>query len=116
MRQFSLLSRDFFARLTRRSLDYFLSRELPNHVGVNSRFHSVREHRDFEQALDAHCHETALIVRDFAGEWFSKTNYEGGIDQLKAGRFAHVAFRKLRQELRIRREMPCLTSRSSVAV
>ncbi len=51
-----------------------------------------------------HCHETALVVRDFAGEWFSKINYEGGIDQQRAGRFAYMAFRKLRKELRIRRE------------
>jgi hypothetical protein len=104
-RQFGLLARDFFARLTRRCLDYFLSRELPNHVGIGGRFQTLRDHRDFEQALDAHCHETAQIVRDFAGEWFSKTNYEGGIDEAKAGRFAHVAFGKLRKELRARREI-----------
>jgi hypothetical protein len=31
--QFSDLARDFFARLTRRHLEYYLSRELSNHVG-----------------------------------------------------------------------------------
>jgi hypothetical protein len=104
MTQFSVLARDFFARLTRRCLDYFLSRELPNHVGLTARFHSLAEHRDFEQAIDQHCHEATRIIRDFAAEWFSKSNYEGGIDEAKAGRFAHVAFGKLCSELIKRRE------------
>ena len=31
--RFSIVARDFFSRLTRRYLAYFLSRELFNHVG-----------------------------------------------------------------------------------
>ena len=103
VKQFGVLARDFFSRLARRCLDYFLSRELPNHVGVTKRFHSLREHREFEEALDLHCREAASIVRDFAGEWYSRTTYEGGIDEGKAGRFAFVAFKKLRAELEVRR-------------
>jgi hypothetical protein len=104
IKQFSVLARDFFARLTRRHLDYYLSRELAKHVGTNSRFQTVREHKQFDEALDLHCRETARIVKEFSGEWFSKQNYEGGIDQAKAGRFVHVAFDKIRKELRIRRD------------
>ena len=37
---FARLARDFFARLTYRSLDYYLSRELANHTGEDRRFHS----------------------------------------------------------------------------
>jgi hypothetical protein len=103
VKQFSVLARDFFARLTRRHLDYYLSRELSNHVGIGSRFQTVREHKQFEEALDLHCRETARIVKEFSGEWFSKQNYEGGIDQAKAGGFVHVAFDKIRKELRMRR-------------
>ena len=40
-KQFSDLARDFFARLTRRHLTYYLSRELSNHVGLSSRFRSI---------------------------------------------------------------------------
>src|SRR5215218_4153653 len=36
--RFSVLARDFFARLTRRSLDCYLSRELSNHIGAGERF------------------------------------------------------------------------------
>ena len=100
---FSVLARDFFYRITRRYLEYFLSRELGQHVGINGRFQTVRDLRDFEDALDRHCFETAIVIRDFAGRWFSKANYEGGIDPAGAGRFAHHAFEKLQGELRSRR-------------
>lgn len=103
-KQFGVLARDFFGRLTRRSLDYFLSRELPNHVGFNKRFPSIADHHRFERALDTHCREASLIMEEFAAGWFSKTRYETGINPANAGRFAHVAFDKLRRELLIRRD------------
>jgi hypothetical protein len=103
VKQFGLLSCDFFSRLTRRHLDYYLSRELPKHVGINSRFQTVREHKQFDEAVETHCRETARIVKEFSGEWFSKHTYEGGITQAKAGGFVHVAFEKIRKEMRIRR-------------
>jgi hypothetical protein len=104
VKQFAVLARDFFARLTRRHLDYYLSRELSKHVGINLRFQTIREHKQFEDALDLHCRETSRIIKEFSGEWFSKQNYEGGIDQAKAGGFVHVAFDKIRKELRARRD------------
>jgi hypothetical protein len=104
VKQFTILTRDFFARLTRRVLSYYLSRELPQNVGLNSRFRTIREHRDFEAALDNHCRETTRIIKEFSGEWFSKHTHEGGITEAKAGRFAHVAFKKIRDELRQRRD------------
>jgi hypothetical protein len=103
-KQFSVLARDFFARLCRRQLAFFLSRELSQHVGANGRFHTIRDHRDFEAALDLHCREASRIIKEFAGEWFSKHTYEGGITPDKAARFAHVAFKKIREELRHRRD------------
>jgi hypothetical protein len=103
VKQFAVLARDFFSRLARRQLSYFLSRELSNHVGTNSRFHSIREHQAFESALDLHCREASRIIKEFSGQWYSKQMYEGGIDEAAAGRFAHVAFSKLREELRYRR-------------
>ena len=45
--QFSIVARDFFSRLTHRSLDYFLSRELSKHVGPNKRFAAISDHSDF---------------------------------------------------------------------
>jgi hypothetical protein len=101
---FGVLGHDFFTRLTRRHLDYYLSRELPNHVGATERFRSLREHIAFEEALDRHCREAAEIAREYSGEWFSKHVYEGGIDPAKAGGGLQYAFKKVEDELRVRRE------------
>jgi hypothetical protein len=102
-KQFAVLARDFFARLTRLHLNYFLSRVLLAHIGAGKRFSSVREHRAFEEALEIHCRETSRIIREFSAEWFSKHVFEGGIDEAGAGRFVHVAFQKIRKELQQRR-------------
>jgi hypothetical protein len=103
LKQFSVLARDYVARLTRRHLNYFLSRTLSAHVGTARRFSSVREHQTFEAALDLHCREATRIIKEFSGEWFSKHVHEGGIDREMAGRFVHTAFQKVREELRHRR-------------
>ena len=103
-RRFAALARDFFARLIRRHVDYYLSRELANHVGPGRRFASVREHTDFEKALELHCAEATRIIKEYAGEWLNKHNFEGGIDQAKAGRFVAYASEKVRAELRHRRD------------
>jgi hypothetical protein len=100
--QFAVLARDFFARLTRRHLSYYLSRELIHHVGTNRRFVSLADTAAFDAALDLHCREASRIIKEFSAEWFSKHTFEGGIDPGKAGRFVHVAARKIRDELRER--------------
>jgi hypothetical protein len=102
--RFSELARDFFSRLTARYLDYYLSRELSNHVGPDRRFSSIGEHTEFNLALDRHCRETSRIIKEYAGEWFSKKNFEKALTPDEAGRFASKAFRKIREELRRRRE------------
>jgi hypothetical protein len=102
VKQFALLARDFFSRLTRRHLNFYLHRELSNHVGVGRRFSSMAEHQEFEAAFSLHCRESSRIIKEFAGEWFSKHVFEGGIDRDKAGRFVHVAAKKIREELRRR--------------
>ena len=102
-RQFGVLARDFISRLINSFTGYFLSRTLPLHVGVHKRFQSIRDHHEFDEALVRHCRETSVIVEQFACEWFSKTNHEGGITPRKAGGFLHHAIGKVRAELEIRR-------------
>ena len=91
-KNFSLLARDFFSRLSERYLTYFLSRELSNH-------HSVQESRQFREALSLHCKQAARIVEQFAGGWYSKANFEGRITPRKAANFVQVALKKLQAEL-----------------
>ena len=101
--QFAKLARDFFARLTRGHLDYYLSRTLSDHVGPGRRLASIDEHTGFNAAIEQHCREASRIVESFAGGWFSKTQFEGGITPEKARAFVFVALKKIGNELRLRR-------------
>jgi hypothetical protein len=103
--RFSALARDFFARLTQRSLDYYLSRELANHIGVGERFRDDAARARFDDALERHCREASRIVEEFAGGWYGKNVYQGpGLTPDAVRRFAPVAFKKVRSELRKRRD------------
>lgn len=99
---FATLAEDCFARFTRRFLLYHLSRELSDHVGPGRRFTNLEAHTAFNEALDTHCREVARIVREFAGGWYSKENFEGGITSEKARAFAYVAFKKILEEMKRR--------------
>jgi len=99
---FGGLAREFFARLTHRYLDYYLSRELSNHVGPGRSLPTIADHADFKNAIDLHCREASRIVEAFAGAWYGKAQFEGGITREKARRFAFVALRKVVSELKQR--------------
>ena len=98
-KQFSTLAREFFTRLSRKYLTYFLSRELSNYVGGDGRFSNIDRHAEFNQGLDLYCRQASRIIEEFSGGWFSKGNFEGGITQAKAAAFVHIALKKLRAEL-----------------
>ena len=98
-------AREFFARLTQRCLGYYLSRELSNHIGPGARFRDDKARFLFDDAIDQHCREASRIVEMFAGEWYGKNVYQdGGLTTDSIRRFAPVAFRKIRPELRKRRD------------
>ncbi len=61
------MARDFFARLSYRSLDYYLSRELADHTGTGKRFGDDGDRVAFEIALRQHTFEASKIVESFAG-------------------------------------------------
>jgi hypothetical protein len=99
---FGRLAREFFARLTHRYLDYYLSRELPRHVGPGRSLTTIAAHTDLKNAIDLHCREASRIVEVFAGTWYGKAQFQGGITPAKARRFAFVALRKVVSELKRR--------------
>jgi hypothetical protein len=103
VRNFGVLARDFFARLTRRHLEYYLGRELANHIGPAERFGSLGQERAFGSALELHCIEAARIVEDFSADWYSKAVFEDRLTPEATARFAAVAFNKIQRELRQRR-------------
>ena len=101
---FARLAREFFARLTYRSLDYYLSRELANHTGAGKRFADDAERVAFDEALSRHSFEASRIVEEFAGGWYGKTVWkEQNLSQAKIDDFTRFAFRKMRSELGRRR-------------
>ena len=102
VKQFGTFARDFFARLTRRYLMFYLSRELPSHIGGDRRFANAAEQTQFGEALERHCRETSYMVEKFAGEWFSKNKWETGITPDNARGFTWKAMDKLRGEFKKR--------------
>ena len=103
--EFAGLARDFFARLTYRSLDYYLSRELANHVGEGRRFASDADRTAFQRALSEHVFEASRIVEEFAGGWYGKTVWQRqALDRAATDGFARYAFKKMTSELARRRE------------
>jgi hypothetical protein len=100
--RFGVLARSFFGDFLARTLRYFVDKELANSVGVGKQLHSLESSRDFSAALDVYARQSARIMEDFAGEWYSKHNWEsqGQISRDEADRFTAHALRKLRSEIR----------------
>jgi hypothetical protein len=101
---FSTLAHEFFSRFTQRFLLYHLGRELPLHVGGNGRFADPPAQTVFTDDLEIHSREAAVIVKAFAGEWYSKAHFEGGITERQAKGFAAHCLTKLGWELERRGE------------
>jgi hypothetical protein len=95
---FGDLGQRFFGRFVARFLNFYLSRVTAASLG-SPRLRDLGDVAQFNDALRLHCDQSARIVRDFCGEWFSKTVYREGIDLKNTSRFLAVAFKKLRGEL-----------------
>ena len=100
---FARLGQRFFGCFTARFLNFYLSRITAGQVGKQSLDHSGELSR-FNDALLTHCNQSAHIVHDFCGEWYSKTEFQKGISLENTSGFMAVAVRKLQAELRRQRE------------
>jgi hypothetical protein len=101
--RFAALARSFFAETVSRTLDYYLSRELSNHVGEGRRFASDADRVQFDRALRRHAWEASRIVESYAGGWYGKTVWrDGNLDDTALKKFASYSLTKLRRELELR--------------
>jgi hypothetical protein len=100
---FARLGQRFFGCFMGRFLNFYLSRVTAGQVG-GRRLQQVGELSQFNAALDRHCSQSAQIVHDFCGEWYSKTEFQHGIDLENTSRFMAVALKKLQAELEKQRE------------
>lgn len=100
--QFGVLAKQYFGDFLARTLRYFVDKELAHHVGPGRGLATMQESAAFSQALDTHARQSARIMEQFAGAWYSKHNREsaGAISQEEAQGFVAHALRKLRGELR----------------
>lgn len=94
---FSGLGQRFFGAFMTRFLNFYLSRVSAGQIN------GVKGLSRFNDELAAHCQQSAQIVHDFCGEWYSKTEWQTGIDIDNSSRFMAVALRKLHDELRKQR-------------
>lgn len=102
---FALLARCFFAQVTERTLNFYLSRALPDHVGPAARFDDDAARVRFSNDIARHCWEAAEIVEKFSGGWYGKAVYqEGGLTPDKIKGFSAYALQKMRRELKVRRD------------
>jgi hypothetical protein len=94
---FGQVSRQFFANLMSRLLGFYLSKIVGPGPGQNL-IKNVDDLVAFNAELRGHSYQRALIVHDFAAKWFSKTEFERGIDPRNAKRFVAYALQKIESE------------------
>ncbi len=97
--QFAKLARLYFAKVLNRVLQFFVSKESPNKIGLKRKFKDISDLSSFNLALEAYCFQSARIVEEFAGGWYSKRNWQGEISENDAKGFVSVAIEKLRAEI-----------------
>ena len=100
---FARLGQRFFGGFMARFLNFYLSRVTAGQVG-DAGFPQVGDLTQFNEALAAHCQQSARIVHDFCGEWYSKTEFQKGIDLDNTSGFMAVALKKLKAELQRQKE------------
>ena len=99
------LARSFFGRLLSDSLSTWLSRTLSTHVGEGRRFINSSDRADFERALEQYTREATRMIKEFAPGWYGKRlHMDGQITTETATVFGAVAFKKITEELRRKRD------------
>jgi len=95
---FARLGQHFFGCFMSRFLNFYLSRITAGQVG-GPRIERLSDLTRFNDALEVHCKQSAQVVHDFCGEWYSKTEFERGISLENTTGFMAVALKKLQSEL-----------------
>lgn len=98
-RGFSTLGQKFFGLFMSHFLNFYLSRVTATHINSAS-IQQIGEVSQFNDTLRVHCEQSARVVYDFCGEWYSKTEYQKGIDLDNTSGFVAIAVKKLRAELK----------------
>jgi hypothetical protein len=100
--RFGELGQRFFGNFLARTLTAFLDREAANASGPTGSGGSTARLQELAQSIDTHAFQSARIVREFSGAWFSKHDWTSGHDltEDETKRFVGQALRKIRSELK----------------
>ena len=91
---FGEVAHEFCSGFGSRLLGFQLSRIVRTGEG-QSLIGGVGDLSRFNAELRQHSRQRAMVVRDFATKWFTKTEFEQGIDPANAKRFTAYALKKL---------------------
>jgi hypothetical protein len=80
--RFGAIGKSFFGKFLYRFLDYHLSRELANHIGRGRQF-NINGCLQFKEALERHCREMVLIIKDFSDCWPIKAGLRSGLQNVR---------------------------------
>lgn len=97
---FGKLMHEFFATFTHRYLNHHLAKELPQLLGRTDRLPDLPSQSAFNREFELYVRQTVRITDEFTPGWFGKANWQGKLDTESVGRFAHVAFKKIRTDFR----------------
>jgi hypothetical protein len=100
---FSDLSQKFFGSFVSQYLNFYLSRVTAGSLDTQ-RLKQLGDLNEFNRVLQLHCEQSARIIRDFSGDWYSKTEYQEGITPSNTTRFIAVAIKKIKAELEKQKE------------
>jgi hypothetical protein len=100
--RFGELAQRFFGDFMARTMRSYVDREVPNLTGTSAGIQSIAENAEVVAAIDRYARESAFILREFSGGWYSKNNWQsqGEISREQSGRFVAYALQKLRSELK----------------
>src|SRR5690606_8324172 len=99
---FRRLGHAFFGGFMARFLNFYLSRLVASQT--SGQFAGASQQIAFNEQLRTHCMQSAQIVRDFCGDWYSKTEMQQRITPENTTRVMAVDLDKLRAELKKQRE------------
>ena len=101
--QFGRLARSFVGDFLARTLSAAVDRELSNHATMAGSLGDAAEARAFSAALDRYARESAVIVQQFAAEWYAKHRWQTRTEftRRNAGAFVAVALRKIGDDLEL---------------
>lgn len=96
---FGETARDWFGRFLGRTLQYFIDRELSNHVGRGVAGSSA-EALKLEREVLAYAHERTRVLQEYASGWLSKTTWtRKGIPEEAAQQFFRYAIKKITDDV-----------------